>query len=53
MEIYLDNSAETRIDNSVLEVINRTYKEYYGNPSSLHKLGEKSLDFLNLQKEKI
>src|SRR3989344_5070683 len=53
MEIYLDNSAETRIDNSVLEVTNRTYKEYYGNPSSLHKLGEKSLDFLNLQKEKI
>src|SRR3989344_800614 len=53
MEIYLDNSAETRIDNSVLEVTNRTYKEYYGNPSSLHKLGEKALDFLELQKEKI
>lgn len=53
MEIYLDNSAETKIDNDVLEVINETYREYYGNPSSLHKLGEKSLDFLNLQKEKI
>ncbi len=53
MEIYLDNSAETKIDDDVLKAIENTYKNYYGNPSSLHRLGEKSLDFLDLQKNKI
>ncbi|MBI4155235.1 cysteine desulfurase [Candidatus Woesearchaeota archaeon] len=53
MEIYLDNAAGTKIDNEVLNKINETYKQFYGNPSSLHSLGEKSLDYLNLQKEKI
>ena len=53
MEIYLDNAAGTKIDNEVLNIINEAYKQFYGNPSSLHYLGEKSLDYLNLQKEKI
>ncbi len=53
MEIYLDNASKTRIDKDVLELISKTYMEYYGNPSSLHGLGEKALDFLESQKEKI
>lgn len=53
MEIYLDNASATKIDEEVLEVIKETYKENYANPSSLHLKGEKALERLNLEKEKV
>jgi len=37
--IYLDNSATTQPDPQVTDVVKRAMDEYYGNPSSLHKLG--------------
>jgi cysteine desulfurase len=36
-EAYLDNNATTRIDKSVIRVMHRVLKKYYGNPSSLYK----------------
>ncbi len=45
MEIYLDNSATTKIRKEVLERIIDVNKNCYGNPSSLHRMG--------LQAEKI
>lgn len=39
MEIYLDNSATTKIRTEVLEEIKDVYENYYGNPSSLHRKG--------------
>lgn len=39
MEIYLDNSATTRVFPRVAEKINQIYTECYGNPSSLHRKG--------------
>lgn len=38
-EIYLDNSATTRVDNDIAELAARVMTEEYGNPSSLHKKG--------------
>lgn len=38
MEVYLDNSATTKIDEQIIEALNNTFK-YYGNPSSLHAMG--------------
>lgn len=38
--IYFDNSATTQIDPSVLETYQRVSQEYYGNPSSLHEMGD-------------
>lgn len=38
-EIYLDNSASTRISDTALAKYNEVSKEIYGNPSSLHKMG--------------
>ena len=46
-EIYLDNSATTRISEEALAKYNEISRDCYGNPSSLHKLGfdaEKILD---------
>lgn len=37
--LYMDHSATTPIHEAVLEAMTRTMKQYYGNPSSLHRLG--------------
>ena len=37
MEAYLDNSATTKINDDVLALMERVYKEDFGNPSSRHK----------------
>lgn len=39
MEAYLDNSATTRVFESVKDIVVKTMMEDYGNPSSLHKKG--------------
>ena len=38
-EIYLDNSATTRVFPETAELMNRIYLEEYGNPSSMHHKG--------------
>jgi len=47
MEIYLDNSATTKIRQEVMEEIKDVYEINYGNPSSIHRKGlqiEKKMD---------
>lgn len=39
MEVYLDNAATTKPSKEVIDIINKSFTEYYGNPSSLHKKG--------------
>ena len=51
-EIYLDNSATTRISEEALKKYTDTSRDCYGNPSSLHRLGfdaEKILDAARLE----
>ncbi|MBO8170409.1 MAG: cysteine desulfurase [Bacillaceae bacterium] len=45
--IYLDNSATTRPYPEVLDTMKKAAEEFYGNPSSLHKLGEVSRKVLD------
>ncbi|MBE6053307.1 MAG: cysteine desulfurase [Clostridium sartagoforme] len=42
MEIYFDNSATTKPYKEVIEETARAMEEYFGNPSSLHKIGIKA-----------
>lgn len=42
MEVYFDNSATTRPYEEVCEEMSVAMREYFANPSSLHKLGLKS-----------
>ena len=63
-EIYLDNSATTKVCRQAVEKMIEIMTEHYGNPSSLHKKGyeaQKELeavrktvaDFLSAEKEEI
>ncbi|MCR5012921.1 MAG: cysteine desulfurase [Lachnospiraceae bacterium] len=46
MEIYLDNSATTRVFPEVAELMNKIYTEEYGNPSSAHRKGVEAEEYL-------
>jgi cysteine desulfurase len=39
MEVYLDNSATTKPNKEVVEIMLKGLTDYYGNPSSLHHKG--------------
>lgn len=45
--IYLDYSATTPIGFEVLDTYNKTSKDFFGNPNSLHELGIKSKSLMN------
>ncbi|MCT7795410.1 MAG: aminotransferase class V-fold PLP-dependent enzyme, partial [Lactobacillus crispatus] len=40
--IYFDNSATTKIDPQVLDTYNKVATNIWGNPSSLHKMGDRA-----------
>jgi cysteine desulfurase len=46
MEIYLDNSATTKPYKDVIQAMTNCMIDYYGNPSSIHLLGEKAKKYL-------
>ncbi len=51
MEVYLDNSATTRVLPEVAELMTRIMCEDYGNPSSLHMKGIQAENYLRHAKE--
>ncbi len=47
MEIYADNAATTKQSKAVTEKMVQVADKYYGNPSSLHTVGQKSKEELD------
>lgn len=39
MKIYFDNAATTKVSDAVVDIVTKTMKEDYGNPSSKHIVG--------------
>lgn len=46
MTIYADNAATTRVSEEVLNAMLPYFRENYGNPSSLHSIGQKAAEVL-------
>ena len=51
MEVYLDNSATTRVLPEVAELMTKIMCEDYGNPSSLHMKGVQAEQYLRYARE--
>ena len=51
--IYFDNSATTKIAPEALQTMTQVMQNYYGNPSSLHKLGNESAKLLNSARKQV
>ena len=39
MKVYFDNCSTTKVSSSAIDVMNKIFKEDYGNPSSKHFMG--------------
>ncbi len=51
--IYADNAATTRLDPQVLEAMLPYLQEVYGNPSSLHSVGQEAREALEEARQKV
>lgn len=51
--IYLDYSATTPVNKEVLDTFNKVTKDYIGNPNSLHKLGKKTKELIEVSTKQI
>ena len=46
MTVYADNAATTKMSPAAIETMTRAMEEVYGNPSSLHTVGQKANEAL-------
>lgn len=53
MIIYADNAATTRLGNAALKAMLPLLGEQYGNPSSLHSVGQRAKEYLEQAREQI
>ncbi len=53
MYIYADNAATTKISPVAMEAMTKCMEETYGNPSSLHSVGQKAAEVLQKAREDI
>lgn len=53
MSVYLDNAATTRLDEGVLQAMLPYFRERYGNPGSLHRLGSEAEQALVRAREQV
>ncbi|MBI2909777.1 MAG: cysteine desulfurase NifS [Chloroflexi bacterium] len=51
--VYLDNAATTRVLPEVLDAMLPYFKDYYGNPQSLHRWGDAAREALDEAREKV
>ncbi len=52
-KLYLDETATTKVSAEIFNEMKKYYLEEYGNPSSMHEMGEKALKAINNAREKL
>ncbi|MBS3995572.1 MAG: cysteine desulfurase [Alkaliphilus sp.] len=53
MVVYFDNSATTKPSQKVVEIMMKALTEYYGNPSSLHRMGLETEKLIRLSRKQV
>ena len=53
MQVYADNAATTRVSQAALNAMLPYFTEIYGNPSSLHSIGQEAKEALESARERI
>ena len=53
MSIYADHAATTAMSEAAIEAMTRCMREYYGNPSSLYRIGQQAKEILEQAREDI
>lgn len=53
MIVYADNAATTRMSETALRIMQPYFRDYYGNPSSSHLVGQKSAEALEYARAQI
>ena len=46
MQVYADNAATTRMSQAAIDAMIPCFREVYGNPSSLHSMGQQAKEVL-------
>ncbi len=53
MFVYADNAATTKMSDHAISVMTKCMREVYGNPSSLHMVGQKAAEILQKAREDV
>ena len=53
MQVYADNAATTKISKNALQAMIPCFETYYGNPSSLHTVGQEAKEVLDKARESV
>ena len=53
MLVYADNAATTKISDTALNAMMPMFADVYGNPSSLHSIGQKAKEYLEDARAKV
>ena len=53
MQVYADNAATTKISAHALQAMMPVFETYYGNPSSLHSVGQEAKEVLDKARETV
>ena len=53
MQVYADNAATTKISSTALSAMLPVFETYYGNPSSLHSVGQEAKEILENARERL
>ncbi|MCC8072573.1 MAG: cysteine desulfurase NifS [Clostridiales bacterium] len=53
MNVYTDNAATTKLSRAALDAMEPVLTDVYGNPSSLHSLGQRAKEYLEQAREDV
>ncbi len=53
MRVYADNAATTKMSQVAIDAMTAYFEEYYGNPSSLHSMGQEAKEALDAARQTV